>query len=78
MNQTEIEGTLRITLWIALVRDVRTGRAVHGKTVTLFTERGLTEVAAQLLFNDFKERNRRLLENADIGCAWQSDAVSLC
>ena len=72
MNPTEIQGTLRIMLWISLMRDVRT---VRGKTVTLFTERGLTEAAAQLRFNDFKEMNRRMFDNADIACEWQSDAV---
>lgn len=72
MNPTEIEGTMRIMLWISLARDVRT---VRGKTVTLFTERGLTEAAARLRFNDFKEMNRRMFDNADIACEWQSDAV---
>ena len=74
MNPTEIQGTLRIMLWISLMRDVRTMR---GKTVTLFTERGLTEAAAQRMFTDFKERNRRLCENSDIGCEWQPDVTRL-
>ena len=74
MNTTEIQGTMRIMLWISLMRDVRTMR---GKTVTLFTERGLTEAAAQLRFNDFKEMNRRMFDNADIACEWQPDVTRL-